>query len=351
MFRLTVNFIIWNTFHICVRSNHFVANYCFVDILPALEMGVRFLPQHHVGIVRCHSKYAHGSRGRKGSSEGSIVPADSSMEYSITIHEIFKSSSNYTPDVELLRSTWKKQVASDFYFRFDEYQKAFQLYKSASEIFQSLLHDPTFDQEEVTKPLLVDVCNNMALCQMKLNDFPKAKQSCKDALQHDPKNIKALCRMAKCCIVLGQYDEADSCLEEAKSYQKISTTSNGTESGTIGDSGNIGSIHHISNLLKQSKAHYKMKEKAMYQKMGKGIVVGKQTQHNDTSPLLGNQTAALGNPSTITHDDSVQTSFSNLESSGFQNYTWISFIFSSLVALIVAVLFQCFARDRLEKMQ
>lgn len=308
-------------------------------------MAVKFLPQHHVGIVRCHSKYAHGSRGRKGSSEGSMVPADSSMEYSITIHEIFKSSSNYSPDAELLRSTWKKQIASDFYFRFDEYQKAFQLYKSASDIFQSLLHDPTFDQEEVTKPLLVDVCNNMALCQMKLNDFPKAKQSCKDALQHDPKNIKALCRMAKCCIVLGQYDEAESCLEEAKTYQNISTTSN----GKIGESGNIGSINQISNLLKQSKAHYKMKEKAMYQKMGKGIVVGKQTQNNDTSPLLGNQTASLGNPSTITQDDSVQTS-STLESSELQNCTWISFILSSLVALIVAVLFQYFVRDRLEKM-
>jgi tetratricopeptide (TPR) repeat protein len=271
------------------------------------------------------------------------------MEYSITIHEILKPSANYSPEIDLLRSMWKKQIASDFYFHFGEYKKAFQLYKCASEIFQSILNSPTIDQQykpEETKRLLVDVCNNMALCQMKLNDFPKAKQSCQDALQHDPKNIKALCRIAKCCIVLGQYDEAESSLDEAKSFQKISTTSNGTESGTIGDSGSIDSINHISNLLRHSKAHYKVKEKAMYKKMGKGIAVRKQTQHNDTTPPLGNQTAALGNPSTVMHD-SVQNSSTTTKITGFQNYPRIVFIFSSVLVFIAAVLLQYFLRGKL----
>jgi tetratricopeptide (TPR) repeat protein len=323
-----------------------------IDLLPALEMGVRFLPEQHVGIVRCHSKYAHGSLGRTSSSDGFIVPANSSVEYSITVHEILKSSADNFLEIDMLRSRWKKQIASDFYFRYAEYNKALQLYKSASDILQSIINSPINEEEntlEDAKRLLVDVCNNAALCQIKLNEYLKAKEYCLDALQRDPKNIKALCRTAKCCIVLGKYDEAESCLDKAKHYQQMTTSGDGTENGSTRDSGSS-SIQHMTHLLRQAKRSYKLKEKVMYRKMYKGIGGGElaHTSHFDKTENI-----TVGSTSDTPNDDddtfrATASDTSNIINFAMRNGTWISLIFPLLVAFVAAVWFQCFANKRQE---
>jgi len=300
------------------------------DLLPALEMGVRFLPENHIGIVRCHSKYAHGSQGWTCSPSGP-VPPNSSIEYCITIHEILRPTEENTLEIDLQRALWKKRIGSDFYFNDAAYKKSLQLYKSSSEILQSIVTISQQNDEEApeeAKKLLTDVLNNTALCYMKMSDYLKAKQSCTDALQHDPTNIKALCRSAKCCIMLGQYEEADACLDTARRQNSASSSPANADGSK--------SIQQMSRLLKQAKTDYRQKEKDMYRKMVAGMV-GEGQQHGFDTSSDNNKINSMASAKPNIDDGMItRNSFSSIMS----HATKISLAIPLLVALVSFVWFK-----------
>ena len=225
------------------------------DVPAALEMGARFLCERQNGIVRCHSKYAHGKIGRKITSSCIAVPPASCVEFRIRLDEVV-SSNEFTRSFNLERAQWKKNLAKEMYFSNQEYLIAFKLYKSAADIACSLLSEEDdselnyIEEKNIIKQLLIDCFNNISLCHIKMKDFSKAKASCTAVLEIDQNNIKAFTRAILCCVELGSYEEAQRLLEVAEGIDPKSPD-----------------IQKMAQIFRRKRQEYKVKEKEMYIKM------------------------------------------------------------------------------------
>jgi len=125
-----------------------------------------------------------------------------------------------------------KEDANDL-VRKGEYKKACQLYRRVPGCINGLLskddaqvaqfagkQDRLTDEErkEVVE-LKATVLGNLALCYLKLQDFPRALQCAEEATNLDKKNVKAWLRMGIACNELGQWEKAKDALGAANALE------------------------------------------------------------------------------------------------------------------------------------
>lgn len=59
---------------------------------------------------------------------------------------------------------------------------------------------------------LIACLNNLSACYLSMKDYTKAKETCVQALQLEPDNVKALIRASKASLALHEYEECALCL-------------------------------------------------------------------------------------------------------------------------------------------
>jgi tetratricopeptide (TPR) repeat protein len=59
---------------------------------------------------------------------------------------------------------------------------------------------------------LIACLNNLSACYLSMKDYTKAKDTCVQALQLEPDNVKALIRASKASLALHEYEECALCL-------------------------------------------------------------------------------------------------------------------------------------------
>jgi tetratricopeptide (TPR) repeat protein len=92
-------------------------------------------------------------------------------------------------------------------FQAGDYAAAFAVYERGVLICSGIYGVEPSVQEELTQlECLLDI--NMAMCQLKLHEYPAAMDQCRMALQLDPKNVKAHFRMAQAEVGMGEYGRA-----------------------------------------------------------------------------------------------------------------------------------------------
>ena len=238
------------------------------DVIPALEMGIRFLREGSRGIIYSHSKYAYGTLTRvNGEYE---LPENSSVMYQVHVKKIVEAS-----DVEIAQS--RKEIANDCYKH--EWSKGngknrpLHLYKKASEAMDNWLVSSPDD--ELARSIMVDCLNNMAAVHLRAREYGKAKEAATRVLMHDPDNVKALCRAARAAMLdpAGSYEESDAAISAAESVKADDPD-----------------VIKLRTDLERRKREYKKKSKAMFSKLGRSDKVKKDVSlPDDKSELMKNE--------------------------------------------------------------
>lgn len=282
------------------------------DVLPGLEMAVRFLKLNQCGIVKCHSKFAYGPYGRcavagKGTrtststhNKGSMntlspplrvpaIPPNTDVIYKVKIKSILsqndmKTKSN-TFQIKLFQ---QMKNIGNHYYKYDWINndsdaddkknnankndnmngghgkiKALKLYNDISKDGISLLEHLEHGSDERRQVffIVVDSLNNIAAVHLREKDYRKAKDAAARAIELDPYNLKALCRAAKATLMIGEFEECKMALSAA---EEIVDNVDVSEGYTKKD------VTRLKRELIQKKREHKKLEKEIYIQMLSG---------------------------------------------------------------------------------
>jgi hypothetical protein len=261
------------------------------DVLPAIEMGVRFMETGQTALVWSHSKYAMGPGTRtypqpKTKAETMmmmtgepvpelVVPPYSNVMYKITLVQKVMDTSRLNPYFTIQKALTKKKIANDIYQHEwcpsptsaqeptcqQAMNRAIRLYQRAAKEMETLLQGTYFANVEPDHPqrlecrqLLLDVLNNVVAVHLKQKQYHQAKLASVHVLEHDPHNLKALLRAAKASL----YDPA-STLEEAKAALKAAA-----DDITYKNPAEEQQLQQLKALFRKKQHQYRTQTKNMF---------------------------------------------------------------------------------------
>jgi len=215
------------------------------DVLPCIELAIRFMQTGDTSRVWSHSKYAMGPGTRNYTKNKSKeetthqLSPNSSVMYEIKVTMIVMDTSRLNPYFTIQKALTRKTIANDIYqqewcpppTRPDDpicdmaMTRSVRLYTKAAKDMETLLTGTYFSQVEQDHPqrlqskqLLLDCLNNIVAVHLRQHDYHVAKQAAVDVLRQDPTNIKALLRAAKAALFdpASTLDEVEASLHAAE---------------------------------------------------------------------------------------------------------------------------------------
>ncbi|RHY26337.1 hypothetical protein DYB32_007730 [Aphanomyces invadans] len=169
---------------------------------------------------------------------------------------------------ELIVEANKKKDSGNRWFNDKNYPYAINCYKKALKVLEKWNTEEDFAQNESCKQLVVALGNNVANVQCKLGKYKEAKESCREVLQVDAKNMKVMSRctrnamghsfslqawyrLAQMAYQQGECSEATSYIREALEIDPTNKA-----------------IRELVPLVKEKREQQKAKEKQLYGKLG-----------------------------------------------------------------------------------
>lgn len=293
------------------------------DVLPGLEMSIRFLKLKQCGIVKCHSKYAYGPYGRKkqiikNGKYGSIiqtipeVPPNSDVIYKVKIKNILSQNDpiTQTNSFQIKLFQQMKAIANNYY-KYDWIGpdggngkvRALKLYNTISSngfiLLQELDHGTK--ERRTVYHIVVDSLNNISAVYLREKEYRKAKDAATKAIELDPYNMKALCRAAKAAMMVGEFEECKLALETAEEIvdNVMTDTNEDCNETSSANTFQKADIQRLKQELTKKKREQKKLEKEIYSQMLSGKVVGKSIKNKKQKPTH------VKNQETHVHEESV----------------------------------------------
>jgi len=255
------------------------------DVLPALEMGIRYMRVGQTALIWSHSKFALGNGTRITISEDSsanecgLVPPNSNVMYKVTVTQKVMDTSRLNPYFTIQKALTKKKIANDIYQ--NEWckppetsesadcehamKRALRLYTKAAKEMETLVQGTYFNfveedhpQRHESRQILLDSLNNIVAVHLRQKKYHAAKLSAVEVLRIDPNNIKVLLRAAKAAM-----------MDPASTLEEASAAINAAESAIVSSSKkkkspNEKELKRLKNQLKEKRDDYKEKTKAMF---------------------------------------------------------------------------------------
>lgn len=255
-----------------IQARNWLITFGNGDVLPGVEMALRFLKLNQCGVVKCHSKYAYGSYGRKSRNGIPEVPPNANVIFKVRIKSILpqhdvKSKTN-SFQISLFKAM--KNIGNHYYKNDwvgsdggNGKIRALKLYNTISkdglEMLQDLEHG-SLDRREVYF-IIVDSYNNLTALHLREKEYRKAKDVATQAIQLDPYNMKALCRAAKALLMIGEFEECKAVLDAADETAENIDTEEGF---------NKTHVKRLKRELALKKKEHKKLEKQIYAQMLSG---------------------------------------------------------------------------------
>ena len=261
------------------------------EVVPALEMGIRFANLHETIQIWSHAKFAYGpnvQRTSNGPNSSYKLPANANVCYTVTIKGIVPEAERHDAAFQIRASRAKKNIGNDVYqnewyapekeqsaqtnndnsIHFNNHNtsiKAIQLYKRAASNLEFLVveqPDNKNNNDDSKKELraealsiLLDCLNNIVAVHMRAKRYHQAKEAAVQVLQFDGTNTKALLRAAKA-----------SLLDPASSYEEVQAAIDAAQEHAS-DESTMAEVRKLKADLKRRKQEYKRKSKEMFAKM------------------------------------------------------------------------------------
>lgn len=229
------------------------------DVVPALELAIRFMNVGETALVWSHSKYAYGPSSR--SNGDYTLPPHSNVKYRVTLKSIIDDKQRDEPGFLIKYSAAKKEIGNDvFANEWDLHQgkaKAIQLYSKGASNLQLLVQRASEiedrDLAQQASSLMVDCLNNIVAVHLRAKEYHAAKQAAVKVLTVDPGNPKALLRAAKAALL----DPASS-YEEVKAALDAVAETEGTDDKELAK---------LRTQFQQQQKEYRKRSKAFASKM------------------------------------------------------------------------------------
>jgi len=255
------------------------------DVVPALDMGIRYMKVGQTALIWSHSKFALGKGTRttiaeNGKANGcGLVPPNSNVMYEVTVTQKVMDTSSLNPYFTIQKALTKKKIANDIYQNEwceppktnedadCEYsmRRAIRLYTKAAQEMETLLQGTYFHHVEKDHPqrhesrqICLDSMNNIVAVHLKQKDYHEAKLAAAEVLKMDPNNTKALLRAAKAALndPVSSFEEASAAIKAAEAA--IATTSGKKKAM------NEKELNRLAIQLKEKQVEYKEKSKEMF---------------------------------------------------------------------------------------
>lgn len=277
------------------------------DVIPCLEMAVRFMSVGETALVWSHSKYAYGSSQRQNGAYQ--LPPNSNVYYLVHVREII-AHPNTNVAGQVAAARMKKMIGNDCYE--NEWFtggigkiRAKQHYQRGAEMMLYLLQSKsgtdTEEQETAAAPLppsttsihpvtktddemlqearviMLDCLNNIVALHLRDREFKLAKEAAVKVLVHDRHNFKGLIRAAKAAL-----------MDPASSYEEVELAMDAAAAAlpTRHSERERMELEKLRIDHQRKKQEYQKKTKQMLSTMGKAI--GKDSAMMRTgTPTLG----------------------------------------------------------------
>jgi tetratricopeptide (TPR) repeat protein len=190
--------------------------------------------------IYCHSDFALGKGTRK--FEDCEIAPNTNVIYKATVLQIVQDTSRLNPYFSIQKAMTRKKIANDLYqhellnltpaeaaddknMNSEARERALKLYRQAGRDMKDLLDGTYFAQVEQEHPqrkecrqLMIDSYNNVTVIYMHAKQYTKALDAAEVAMKRDPKNLKAMVRLAKLQVQLASSEKK---LKEAAEAIKV----------------------------------------------------------------------------------------------------------------------------------
>ncbi|XP_041746960.2 peptidyl-prolyl cis-trans isomerase FKBP8-like isoform X1 [Coregonus clupeaformis] len=186
------------------------------DVNQALEECAIAMQQDEIALLLADSQYTYGLLGREPD-----IPAWAPLLYQLQLLDIReKPDPLILPISDRMRIGNQKRERGNFHFQREEYSMAARAYWMALEVLTTRTRDGRSDvllegEEEEVQDYRVKCLNNLAVAQLKLEQYDDALHTSRDVLSLDPQNVKALFRTGKLLSDKSEYQEAMEILKKA----------------------------------------------------------------------------------------------------------------------------------------
>ncbi len=174
------------------------------NVCGGIEMALTKMKKAELAKLKIRPQHAWGIAGN---AEFGLAPStDVVYEVELTSFEKPKESWQLNSSEKLEQATLLKNKGADL-FKEGKYSLALKKYTRMSQYLKGETFD-TDEQKDLSKKLHVAGELNVAACNLKLKENRATIEACTNVLEMEPKNEKALFRMAQAYAGLSEYDEA-----------------------------------------------------------------------------------------------------------------------------------------------
>ena len=324
------------------------------DVIPALEMAIRFLKLNECSIVKCHSKYAYGPYGRNGQNSNTPkVPPNANIIFKLKIKNIVPRDDVVTKTIAFNIRVFREMKKIGNHYYLNDWigsdggtgkVRAVKLYNKIANDGIVLLQDLEHGSKERRDlfAIVVDAFNNISASFLREKEYRKAKDAAAQAIQLDPNNMKALCRAAKAALMVGEFNECKMALDTADEI---------ADSMDLEDSFNKNHIQKLRRELTKKKREHKKLEKEIYSQM---LSTGRKDVKRQNKILSGTKdiTQKRDKPSIVKLDTVVEkkVAMTKEQEVNAESQSFISSRFNMIYVIIpIAAITMWFIQDHVLK--
>lgn len=220
------------------------------DIINGIEEGLIKIKKGETARLTIKSKHAWGLKG----FEKFGIPPSADVDYEIELKNFEKAKESWELNgVEKIEQSELLKNKGTELFKEGKYGLAAKKYARIVEFLEFEKSDDAENQKKISQ-LVLAAHLNVAMCNLKTNEYLKAIESCEKALKLEPNNEKALFRIAQANLSLANFDESVKFFNQVLEVNK----ENKEASKSI-------------LVAKQKLKEYNEREKKLYSKMFSGL--------------------------------------------------------------------------------
>ncbi|XP_064417723.1 peptidyl-prolyl cis-trans isomerase FKBP4 [Latimeria chalumnae] len=174
------------------------------DIPPGIEMAIQKMEKGEESIFYLKPKYGFGASGH----EKFNIPPDANLQYRIKLKSFEKGKESWemNTDEKLEQGAIVKEKGTQC-FKEGKYKQAAVQYRK---VISWLEHESGLSAEDEArvKALRVPAHLNLAMCYIKLREYPQAIENCNSALELESHNEKGLFRRGEARLAIKEYELA-----------------------------------------------------------------------------------------------------------------------------------------------
>ncbi|XP_032898658.1 peptidyl-prolyl cis-trans isomerase FKBP5 [Amblyraja radiata] len=174
------------------------------DIPIGVDKGLEKMQKGEHCILHLKPKYGFGDLGKPGFN----IPPNAELDYEVLLKNFEKAKESWEMDTrEKLEQAVIVKEKGTFYFKHGKYKQAQIQYRKIV-VWLHQEHCRREEDSQSAKALVLAAHLNVAMCYLKLNEYPKAVESCDKALEMDRVNEKALYRRGEARLCVNEFDLA-----------------------------------------------------------------------------------------------------------------------------------------------